>query len=216
MLRATTTRWFWTIFFLSLQVLVLVRNWVTDYWVFYWFCDFAPGLFALFFALGKTSWVKGLLNIGLLGQGLYLLSFASALLLRIPLFGFPIDLRSGAFNLTITFFMHCSALVAWYATREIKPNANTLAASAIILTLMYCAVLIGTEPETAMDWNFNYIYTSPLSPFIPHYTALWIAISFCIVVVPSHMLQCIWFDLTHQPKTPRQHQAFFTKIPHSA
>ena len=201
MLRATSNRWFWILFFLSLQVLVLVRNWVTDYWVFYWFRDFASGLFALFFLFKTPSWIKGLLNIGLVGQILYLVSFSSAVLFHVPLFGFLIDLNSGALNISITFLMHCSTIVAWYATRDVKPETRALEASAGILIMIYTVVMIATEPATAIDWNFNYIYTSPIASYIPYYTTLWVILAFCVVALPSHALQCLWYDMTHKPPT---------------
>lgn len=172
-----------------LQGMIFWRNWQTDYWVFYWFCDSAPFLFSVLFFLGKYQMIKGLIHIGLLGQLLYIISFISAAFTGVPLFGFSVDFTIGIVNITITFLMHLSTPLATVATRRIVPNAQSLLASGIFLLGFYCIVLLFTNPESAMDWNFNYIYSTGFTATIPYYTQLWIPIAFFFVALPTYIIE---------------------------
>ncbi|MEK7632700.1 MAG: hypothetical protein AAB473_02825 [Patescibacteria group bacterium] len=181
----------WGGIFLTLQALVWARNFIIGYIDFYWFCDFAPMVFAVFFFCDAPQGAKGLIHIGLLGQLLYTVSFLSAAAFGIPLFGFPIDLTLGAFSVTITFVMHQSVVLALFATRHVPAAPRSLLYSAIILLGVYIAVLSLADPTLATQENYNYIYSGDPLNFIPFYTELWIGVAMCVAVLPAFAFEKI-------------------------
>ncbi len=210
MLRLTRENLFWGITFLSLQALIIARNFFTNYFVFYWFCDFAPAVFALFFLLNIPQGTKGMIHIIFVGQLLYTLSFISMVSVHTPLFGFPIDLETHAFNIFVTLAMHQSALLAMIATRHIRPTLASLNIAILILLAVYTAIRTFTEPSSAVDYNYNYIYSHPALNNAPFYTQWWIIIAFGIVVLPTYMLECIPRYFTTHTKI-HTHRKYFTR-----
>lgn len=187
--------------FLSLQVLIAVRNWVTDYWLFYWYCDFAPLGFAVLFYWRNVQAVKGLMYIGLIGQTLYLISFVSILIFGVPFAGFDLPVMTQPIDTTISFIMHLSTAIAFVATWHEKPEPRSLAYAMAILIVMYGSVLLFTTPNADVSYNYNYIYSGALQ-FMPFYTTLWVPFAFLLVVLPTYGLDKLLFAARtyHQPK----------------
>ncbi len=191
MRRLTRENLVWGGIFLLLQVLILARNFIIGYVDFYWFCDFAPAVFAAFFFCNAPQGIKGLIHIGLFGQLLYTVSFLSAAFFHIPLFGFPIDFTVDVFSISITFIMHQSAILALIATRRIRATTWSILYSAIILLTIYVSVLSLADPVLAMQENYNYIYSGDSLRFIPFYRQLWIGVAMCVAVLPAFACQKI-------------------------
>lgn len=211
--RNTADRYIALGFFL-LELVVLIRNWLTGYWVFYWFCDFAPLCLALCFAFQKHQAAKGLMYIGLLGQGAYTLSFFSTLLFNVPFLGFAIPVTQYPLESLASLVIHLSTFAAVVGTAHTRPTKQALMYSGVFLLGIYTIVRIFTTPETAIDYNFNYIYSfDALSAFptiAPFYTTLWVPIVFIIIVLPTFWIDRMVFALRHHlPQTPirltRQH-----------
>jgi len=68
-------------FFLFLQFFVFWGNYMLDrYDVFFWFCNHTPLFFAFAFFLKKRNVIKGLINVGFLGQFAWTLDFLGKIL----------------------------------------------------------------------------------------------------------------------------------------
>jgi len=190
----------WAVFFLCVQIIAIVRNLSSDYFSFFWYCDFTPGLFALLFFLKSDQGVKGLLNIGLFGQLGYSIIFTYYLITGKTLLGFVFTFE-GIWIEVSTLLIHLSTLVVLVVQYKIKPNKKALWYSLIFLLLIYTAVLVFTNPDRSIAANYNFIYYSKyLSPYIPQYTALWIPIAFLFVVLPTYFFQKWLYKITQKPR----------------
>ncbi len=196
--------------FFLLELMILVRNALTGYWTFYWYCDFAPLFFGIFFLLRQYAAAKGLMYIGILGQITYLISFATTAFFNVPFLGFIIPPTYTLFESIVTVIIHTSACIAFAATARVSPTPRSLTYSAAFLAGIYTAVRLTTEYATSVDYNFNYIYSTDILAAFPHlapyYTALWIPIVFTVIVLPTYGIDNLIFFLYHQtphlPHTP--------------
>lgn len=180
---------YWGALFLCVQLIAIVRNLSSDYFSFFWYCDFSAGIFALLFFLRLDQGVKGLLNIGLFGQLGYTLIFAYHLITGNTLFGFVFGFESGWIS-AATLLIHLSTLLVFIAEYKIKPSKGALWYSLIFLILIYIVVLTFTSPDPSIAANYNFIYYSRLlSPYIPYYTVFWIPIAFILIVLPTYFFQ---------------------------
>lgn len=203
-IATTTVRFLWpTLGFLFLQALVVIRNLLSDYPFYYWYCDFAPFAFAILFAAGSVQGVKGLLHIGLVGQVFYLSSFVWIQWFGRPLMGFNISLLPDPWYITMTLIMHASTIAALVITRSARPEPISLVYSLLFLSGMYLIVLILADPLTSVSENFNYIRSSQLFSKLPWYSSLWIPLAFFLVVFPTYLVERGLFLLTHPTRHPQ-------------
>ncbi len=180
------------LWFLLIQVIAIVRNYSDSYIYFFWFCDFAPMLFAIAFFMKKDDFVKGLINIGLFAQIIFLIDFFYNAFNNISLLDFmPSFSELSLFYILSTFLLHISTFIALVFTYKTKPSKNTLFSSIWIIIGLYALTLIFTSP---ID-KINYVYSSGdlLKFAIPYYTFLWPFIVFIFIVLPTQGLQyLIW------------------------
>lgn len=174
--------------FFILELMVVVRNWETDYWFFYWYCDFVPIVFSFLFFFEKPQAIKGLLYIGFLGQAAFNISLASEMLFGFACFHF-VTLQEGMLLVNmVTLAMHMSTLCAFFAVAREKPEKAALTWSFAFIVTIYAAVMLLTDPQIGIDFNFNYVYWSDLLVWIPWltpwYTVLWIPLVFICVALP--------------------------------
>lgn len=197
--------------FVLLELLIVVRNWVTDYWVFYWFCDFAPLVFALCLWKRNIQAAKGLMYIGFFGQLIYNISFLSILFSGVPFLGFEIPVTTQPIDSTITFIMHLSAFVVFIITMAHEPRLVSLTYAFEFLIIIYLAVLFFTSPNDSIGFNYNYIYSASALSFIPHYTAFWVPLAFIAVVIPTYLFdRCVFFLLQRFTETNHNKFLFLT------
>jgi hypothetical protein len=184
------------IVFLLVQTLAIIRNITSDYFSFFWYCDFAPGVFAILFFLKKDQAIKGFLNIGLFLQTGYALALIYKLTFGTSPFGITIDIL-GPFQTITTLILHLSTITILLTTYKIKPKKTSLLYSLIFLILIYSIILIFTTPGITTPVNYNYVYYSKiLTPHIPNYTKLWIPLAFLLIVLPTHFLQLLIYNST--------------------
>ena len=182
------------ILFLGLQVLAIVRNLSSDYFSFFWYCDFTPVLFALFFFIRNNQAIKGLLNIGLLAQLGFVILFLIKLFFGVSLFGFDTDFPLNFYYITITIVLHLSTLFVFILTYKIKPEKTSLIYSFVFLSLIYLTVIVFTSPSYVSSTNYNYIYHADIFPNVPHYTQLWTVLAFTLVVLPTYFFQIYVYE----------------------
>jgi hypothetical protein len=176
--------------FVAIQVIAIVRNWTEGYLHFFWFCDFVPLLFAFAFLISNDHLAKGLINVGLIPQIVFIGFFiynaftGSSVLFTIP------DKVTLFYDFS-AIFLHLSTTIALVLTYRVKPTKETLMYSLLVLILMYTTILA----FTSSDQYINYVYSSEtIIPFsIPYYTLLWIPIVFAVVIFPTHLIQLILY-----------------------
>lgn len=176
----------YTFLFAVIQLIVIVRNYTSNYFNFFWFCDFVPLLFCLAFWAKDDQAVKGLVNIGLFPQIIYVILLIHSAFTGVPPPGMAHQIN-GWYVLT-SFIIHLSTLLALFTMRDIKPSNKTLVYSALFLGIIYLVTLVTTSPQESV----NYVYhTGTLNvPFlVPHYTLFWIPIVFIVFVLPTQLLQ---------------------------
>lgn len=182
---------YYGVFFLLMQIVVIIRNLVGKYYTFFWFCDFVPILFALGFFFKNKDFIKGLINLGLIPQIVVLFDFVYQLVLGKSLFSTTEELFAlGFFFVISAFFIHLSATFAFLFTYKDKPNKKALYYSFFSLVLIYTLTLLFTSPIG----RINLVYLSGewfryLANYIPPYIPLWIALVFIIFVIPTHIIQ---------------------------
>ncbi len=173
-----------SIFFLLLGIIAVMKNiMIGDYQGFFWFCDFVPFLFAAGFLMEDKHYVKGLVNIGLVAQFI----FIACLILNF--LGVRIIEFSGwsPIEIAVSVLLHvCSANIALLLTYKIKPTKKTLAYSAALMLLMFALTLMFTSPEKNINYTNN---TGFLKLSIPCYTYLWPVLFFGLIILPTQYLQ---------------------------
>ncbi|MDZ4231460.1 MAG: hypothetical protein U1C52_01575, partial [Patescibacteria group bacterium] len=185
---------YWGVFFLLLQILVIVRNLSTDYFSFFWYCDFAPALFALLFFWRNEQAVKGLISIGFFMQLAYTLIIIVKLIFDVTLFGFVINFPLEAVYVVPTLIIHSGTMLALVTTYKTKPTKESLAYSLGFLVFIYALVLLFTDPATTPAGNYNFIYFPQLFNDFSLYTEIWVGIAFVLVAIPTYLFQLfVWF-----------------------
>jgi hypothetical protein len=190
-------RYYWAIFFIFMQIVVVFRNYSVNYNHFFWYCDFVPLLFAFAFFIGNNNLVKGLINFGLVPQTVFLFNFIYVIIYG----GYPIGINEVVMRFTpffaiSTIFTHLATILALILTFKIKPSKKILLYSVGFIFFIYFITLIFVSP----DKEINFVYSaksllSPLNLTIPNLTLLWPILIFLLVVLPSHGVQYLVYNL---------------------
>jgi hypothetical protein len=179
------------VFFLLMQIFVIIRNLLGGYNNFFWFCDFVPILFALGFFFQNINFIKSLINIGLIPQILVMFDFAYQLTSGKSLFHTTEELFTlGLFFILAAFFIHLSAILAFLFTYKEKTNKSAISYSFFSLILIYAVTLLFTSPLG----QINLVYASGewsryLANYVSLYIPLWILMAFIIFVIPTQIIQ---------------------------
>jgi hypothetical protein len=172
-----------------LEIIVVIKNVsVNDFSLFFWFCDFAPAFFALAFFMKNNQMIKGLINIGFITQVAALIGGSIFLLTGLDLFGFGNILNNmKIFQVGVFLFVHAySTSLALFSTYKTEIKPLSLIYSLAFLSFMF----ISSTLFTPFASNINYVFYLPtLSNFIPFYSYLWIILTFCLIVLPTYLLQ---------------------------
>jgi len=191
--------------FLFIQGIAILRNYLSNYFSFFWYCDFVSIFFAIAFFIKQEHLAKGLINIGLFAQWIFLFDFFYKLFFGIS----PLNITTSLFNLSIFFILstlivHLSTTIVLIFTYKSKPKKITLLYSLGFLILIYVITLIFTSSVG----EINYVYSSGnlLNAFkfhIPYYTELWLAIAFIVLVLPTQGLQYLLYKLSLKKKVKK-------------
>lgn len=188
-----------SLFFALVQIMVILRNYFLGYFVLYWYCDFAPTIFAILFFFKANQAVKGYLNIGLIPQLIFLFGFFYKLVFDISLLGDVTNsLSTGLFYTLSTTISHLSTLLALILVIKTKPSKKSLLYSFIFLMLIYAITILFTSPQEYI----NYVYSSGnlVSFRIPYLTLIWIPLAFVFLVIPTYFLQHLLYWLAKNKK----------------
>ena len=183
---------YWGIFFLIVQILAIMRNMQVGFLNFFWYCDFAPGVFSILFFLKTNQAIKGFLSIGLIPQLIYIFSMIYYAFSGTILFGFDLE-NLGALYFISTFIIHLSSILALIAVYRVKPKKIALLYSLIFLAIIQSIVITFIFANNTLSGNYNYIY-SPGNLSLPYYTQLWTLIAFVILAIPTYLIQKIIYN----------------------
>src|SRR3989344_8972932 len=173
-------------FFLFIQLIAVIRNVFSDYYVFFWFCDFVSLPLAIGFFFQKEGFIKSMINIGLIAQWVYVAAYSYTIISGNPSLGtIPDD--PTIFYTSSSIFIHLSTTFALIFTYKFKPTIRTLFLSLMFLFGMYIIALFFTTPAQGINFVLSAKTLIPLA--IPHYTELWVLLTFLIVVLPTQYLQ---------------------------
>ena len=174
------------VFFVLLQIIVIIRNLYFDFVYFFWFCDFVPIILALAFFLKKYSIVKGAVNIGLFPQVIYIFGFVMKVFFGISFLGeVDVLLNYNMFIIFSSVFVHLATVIAFGFTYKIKPTKETLAYSLLGLVLIYLVMVFFTSPAD----EINYVFSLSNLLGIEALSVIWIPVTFLFVVLPTHGFQ---------------------------
>ena len=181
------------ILFIILQISIVIKNLDSkQYHNFFWFCDFVPFLFAMGFLFGGTQFVKSLINIGLAGQILALLTIPTV---RVSEWKKG-KLLHGKFYLVTEFLIHTTALVALIATYETAPKIISVGYSAITLSVMFFVTLSFAPRKDNVNalyaLDYDYGPKKPKRIKLPWHTYMWIFYALIISIV-TFLIQYILY-----------------------
>jgi len=176
-------------FYLAMAVIVVFRDLAFyDVYNFFWFCDIGLILFAIAFYLRNVQLVKGLINVGLIAQFIFIVGIVAYSVFAIQIDNLPAHLfQTSWVNVIISVSIHLlSTNLALLLTYAKKNKPSSLVYSFAVLLLLYALTLAFTP---ASD-NVNYVFSSGFLGFaIPYYTFLWPLLAFLILVLPTSWLQ---------------------------
>ena len=178
------------VFFLLLQILVIVRNQHSDPEIFIWFCNHALLLLAIGCFTHNNHLTKAIINVGLFGQLVWSIDFLSKIIFGVHFFNVTnyVFVQPYTFSTALTVLIHMFATtIALYHTRKFKPTRKTLIYSIVYLVVLYILTLTLTTPENNINWVFEIGGTIQYEHII--YTILYPLIAFIGVISPTHYLQ---------------------------
>jgi hypothetical protein len=190
---------------LFIQAVVLLKNDGELLYDYYWFCDFAPAVFLIFFLFNNTQAIKGFINILLFGQLGYILIILEKVLFGITLMDFTFERPLTHTYLPFTLAIHLATLIAFLATRTYRPTKIALLYSLAILTATYSVIKIFVTPTGSDTTNYNLIFHSHLLENFTYYSQSWVILAFVFVALPTHLFQ--YLVSLYYTKAPQKHDA---------
>jgi hypothetical protein len=195
--------------FLILQIFLIIRNSVYTpgyYDGYFFFCNFSPILFAIFFFYRKYDFINGLIYFSLLSHLCFFVTYITRLIYNTPdlnLVGFS---PFWAFFITLTtYLIHSTSFVALFLTRKIKPNKKSFMFSIFFMLFVYILTLLFTNPASGI----NYVYsTKKILLFdIPHLTILWPFLALVICILPGMGIKNLVYNLSTAKKRKRKRKS---------
>ncbi len=191
------SKYFWAgVFFLIVQIIVVIRNYFSNYLYFFWFCDFAPLLLAIAFFLEKEHLAKAVINFGLIFQISFIIHYIHSIiagtlgeeLIFSPFFNF--------IYLFATILFHLSTTFALFLTYKIKPSMKTVNYSILVVVVIYLISLVFTPISS----NINLVHVPwNIIPFIiPYYIYLWPTLAILFLVLPIQSFQYFLYKLANK------------------
>ncbi len=190
------------LFFLLMCIFVIIRDLVYyNIYNFIWFCDIGLLLFSAAFFSRNVQFVKGLINIGLIAQFIFILEIVLYVLFGVSLSNLPAAIMStGPINITISIIIHLlSTNLALLLTYKIKTMRISLLYSSLVLLLLF----ILTVSLTPAYENINYVFSSSFmfGLSVPYYKLLWPFLAFLAPVLPTYWLQRYLYSMSNRTKS---------------
>lgn len=132
-----------------------------------------------------------MINIGLIAQWVYIIGYVYKLVVGASFLATIPDAPT-IFYTSSSIFIHLSTTFALIFTYNFKPTIKTLFLSVMFLFGMYAVALFFTTPDQGINFVLSYKTLIPLA--IPHYTELWVLLTFLVVVLPTQLLQYLIYE----------------------
>lgn len=174
---------------IAIQILVIARNTQSGFFSFFWYCDFIPAVLAVVFIGSRVQAVKGILNVGLFAQLIYILVIFSKLLFGVTLLGFVFNFPFTVLYVLPTIIIHFTTILAFLVVYREKPTIEALMYSFVLLVFMYVFVISLVVPDVNHANNYNFIFYSSSFPEFKYYTEIWVPLTFVGVVIPTYLFQ---------------------------
>ncbi len=184
-------------FFILLQIAVIYSNIVQGRLdLFLWACDNAPIIFAIGFFLNNIDLIKGVINVVLIGQFLWVLDFLVKLVTGGYLSGVTqyFFLNPLAESSITSLFLHVfSAFLALIFVYKYKPTKKALYYSAVYILLLFAL----TFSFALRGENINCIERICGFPQLtfPGYSYVSPILAFIFAVLPAHGIQYLLYRL---------------------
>ncbi len=201
-------------FFLVLQFFVFLGNYKADrYDVFFWFCNHTPLFFAFGFFLGKRDIIKGLINVGFLGQFAWTLDFLGRIFFNTHIFkmtAYVFDNPNGLWVLLPIGIHMFSTNLALYYTYKKKPNLLVAFYSLLYIMFLYSGTLTYTLPGNNVNCVQEICGFTELT--FESYSHLWPIIVFFLIAMPTQAIQYGIYKLTNNKSNKNKSNKNNTKI----
>lgn len=159
-----------------------------------WFCNHSPLLFGVAFILKKKKIIGALINVGLIGQTIWIfdfiyLSFTGNTLLDVTDYVFRL---SDAASFIITILVHFLGVgIAFYFTYKEIPRKKELEYSLYYIIIIYISTLLFTQSHLNINCITEICAFPQLTP--PLFTLFWPVLAFLVIVIPTQGLRFfIW------------------------
>lgn len=196
-----SNKYLWiAIFFLFIQIIVIVRNSLESYYSYFWYCDFVAIIFAFAFFFKKLHLAKALINFGLVVQIIFLGGLFYKLFFKNIFLGDIFTFTTlNLFLVLSTVLIHLSTTLGLIFSYQIKPEKKTVYYSLIFVLIVYFVTLIFTKSSGSV----NFVYSIPMTfralfMWIPFYTELWVLVTFIVVILPTQALQYLLWKITRK------------------
>lgn len=188
-------RYYLGIFFLFVQIMIILRNYIIGYNYYFWFCDFAPILLSIAFFMGNKDIVKSIINFGLIPQIIFLIDFIYALNMDTSPIGIITHLsKFTTLSILSTGLIHLTTVTALLLTLRHRPNKKTLLYSIALMFIIYLVTLTFTPANGYI--NFVYSTGKLFNSFnftIPNIVWFWPIITFLFIILPTQGIQYILY-----------------------
>lgn len=178
------------VFFLILQILVIVRNQNSNPEIFVWFCNHVLLILSIGCFTHNNHLLKGIINVGLIGQLVWSIDFLSKIIFGFHFFNVTnyVFTQPYTFSTALTILIHMFATtIALYHTRKIQPTKKTLLYSISYLLILYIVTLLFTSPQNNINWVFEIGGTIKYQSIF--YTIAYPIITIFLVILPTQYLQ---------------------------
>ena len=171
-----------------IQVAVILRDFIAGTQIYLlWFCDFAPLLIALGLIINNNQFVKGAINLTLLGQLYFIFSAILFLATGINLLQISELFDESLIAIIITLLLHLAAPLALAWEYNKKPSRIAVFYSAIMMLVFYALTIAFTSPGKNINLVYSSDYILGFTP--PGYTLYWPIMAFLVVIIPTYYLQ---------------------------
>lgn len=178
------------IYFIILQLLLLFRNILLEELVLiFYFCNHIALLLSIGFYTKNIQLIKGLINIGLIPQFVYIIEFFSELFFNTNIISSTGDLFSyNPIEFTITILIHFTTLtLALLFTYKEKTTIQSLKYSSIYLIILFILTILFTPKSYDLNCVFNSCGIQILQ--FTNFTFFWIPLTFLLIILPTYYFQ---------------------------
>ncbi len=199
-LRKITTKEQVIIAYLILvQAMIILRDVLSnEYYSIFWFCDFAPILLISAFLMRDRQFVKGIINLGLIVQLLFIIDFLTFVFSGIQIPHITNTFNHPAAYSVAALIMHMTIPIIFVLGYREKPDRRSLFYSIGMIMFLFAITLLFTPPSM----NANAVFSTDfLVGFtLPYYPVFYPIAAFFIIVVPTYYLQRKAYGLSRKKR----------------